>query len=321
MHFDRRFGMAISMSVIWGAIVALGFYALAAHSRGKERGAALKQVVVAARLLPEGSAIDRAAVALNGVPEAMLPVGAFTRLEDVIDRPVVHEIQAGEPVLEARVAAKGSGVGLGPLIPPGMRAISVRANDVVGVAGYVLPGMRVDVLVTGKPSSSADSETRTVLQNIKVLSAGQTIQNDVKSQPIVAPVVTLLVTPLEAEALTLSNSEGHIQLVLRNSTDGEILTTPGRGLHDLYGAPATGADRAERQVVVQYGDKPAAEQTRAAAGAPTASATTASAPPPSAPPVHAAAPTIPALPEQNRMIIFQGAVKKVEVFPPEPKSK
>ncbi len=313
MRFDRRFGMAVSMSLIWGAIVALGFYALAAHSGGKERGAAARQVVVAATLLPEGSVIDRAAVALKGVPETMLPAGAFTRLEDVIDRPVVHEIQPGEPVLEARIAAKGSGVGLGPLIPPGMRAISVRANDVVGVAGYVLPGMRVDVLVTGKPANGGDSETRTVLQNIKVLSAGQTIQNDGKNQPIVAPVVTLLVTPLEAEALTLANSEGHIQLVLRNSTDAEILATTGRWLHELYGAPETGPDPMERQVVVRYGNKPAAGETRAAAGPPAAS---------TAPAVHAAsAPPPSSSPEPYRMTIIQGTVKKVEVFPPEPASK
>ena len=100
-----------------------------------------------------------------------------------------------------------------------MRAISVRVNDVVGVAGFVLPGMRVDVLVTGRPPGLADTVTRTVLQNIAVLSAGQTIQTDGKSQSITTPVVTLLVDPREAEALTLANNEGHIQLVLRNSTD------------------------------------------------------------------------------------------------------
>ena len=126
-----------------------------------------------------------------------------------------------------------------------MRAISVRVNDVVGVAGFVLPGMRVDVLVTGKPPNRADTETQTVLQNITVLSAGQTIQTDGKSQPIVAPVVTLLVTPAEAEALTLANVEGHIQLVLRNSTDqATVATQRAQAARTLGGA--AGRDRAAR---------------------------------------------------------------------------
>jgi len=149
---------------------------------------------------------------------------------------VTANIQADEPVLEARLAARGSGAGLAPLIQPGMRAISVRVKDVVGVAGFVLPGMRVDVLVTGQPSGHTETLTRTVLQNVPVLSAGQTIQTDGKSA-ISAPVVTLLVTPDDAEALTLANAEGRIQLVLRNSSDGVLLQPRGRQLSDLYGTP------------------------------------------------------------------------------------
>src|SRR4029077_6189904 len=130
-----------------------------------------KQIVVAAKALPAGAMIDRESLGLVSAPESLVPQGAFFKLDDVLDRPVVSAIQAGEPVVEARIAAKGSGVGLAPLIPSGMRAISVRVNDVVGVSGFVLPGMRVDVLVTGRPSSQEDTVTRTVLQNIQVLSA------------------------------------------------------------------------------------------------------------------------------------------------------
>ena len=115
-----------------------------------------------------------------------------------------------------------------------MRAISVRVNDVVGVAGFVLPGMRVDVLVTGKPTNVPDTATRTVLQNVAVLSAGQTIQTDGKSA-ISAPVVTLLVTPEDAEALTLANNDAHIQLVLRNSSDERLANPRGRRWSELYG--------------------------------------------------------------------------------------
>ena len=114
-----------------------------------------KPLVVAARALPLGSMLARDAVKLRSVPEKLFPSGGFSRLEDVLDRPVISPIQAEEPVLEARIAARGSGVGLRPMIPPGMRAISVRVNDVVGVAGFVLPGMRVDVLVTGQAVDAA----------------------------------------------------------------------------------------------------------------------------------------------------------------------
>jgi len=158
---------------------------------------------------------------------------------------------------------KGSGLGLAPTIPVGMRAVSVRVNDVAGVAGFVLPGMRVDVLVTGRPPNDPGSVTSTVLQNIQVLSAGQTIQADAKGQAIQAPTVTLLVTPEQAETLTLSNSEGRIQLVLRNSSDQNVEVTTGRYINELYGAPRkvaaapkAASNPAPRPIVIAAAPKP-----------------------------------------------------------------
>jgi pilus assembly protein CpaB len=300
MQFDRRLVLVVSVSMTCALLVAGGFYRLARGAGGRTRAAAAeKQVVVATKLLPVGSTLDRTSVRLRGVPGSLFPAGAFARLEDVLERPVISAIQADEPVVEARLAVKGSGMGLGPLIPPGMRAISVRVNDVVGVAGFVLPGMRVDVLVTGKPNNRADTETQTVLQNITVLSAGQSIATEGKSQPIVAPVVTLLVSPSEAEALTLSNIEGRIQLVLRNSSDRATVATRGRRLHDLYGASPDLVPAAE-----------AAPPRVHRAAAPVVVVVAAAAPPPAAP----AAP-----PEQ--MIMIRGAVKKVEFFAREPETK
>ena len=301
MRFDRRFVLVISVSVACALLVAGGFYRLARGAGSRPRAVAEKPVVVATMLLPAGSTLAAASVKLRGVPESLFPAGGFTRLEDVLERPVISAIQPDEPVVEARLAVKGSGMGLGPLIPPGMRAISVRVNDVVGVAGFVLPGMRVDVLVTGTPSNRGDTETRTVLQNITVLSAGQSIATDGKSQPITTPVVTLLVSPVEAEALTLSNIEGRIQLVLRNSTDRTTVATSGRRLHDLYGASPAQVPAAR--------SAPPPPRPAAAPVAPSA------APPSAAPP--AAAPA--AVPDQ--MIVIRGAVKKVEVFPRERESK
>src|ERR1019366_1161370 len=282
MQLDRRLVLVVSVSMTCALLVAGGFYRLARGAGGRPRAAAAeKQVVVATKLLPVGSTLDRTSVRLRGVPGSLFPAGAFARLEDVLERPVISAIQADEPVVEARLAVKGSGMGLGPLIPPGMRAISVRVNDVVGVAGFVLPGMRVDVLVTGKPNNRADTETQTVLQNITVLSAGQTIAIDGKSQPIATPVVTLLVSPEDAEALTLSNIEGRIQLVLRNSSDRAMVATSGRRLHDIYGT--------------QPGIPPAdaAPKVRKVA----------------APVVVVAA----VAPEQNKIVVINGAIKNVEV--------
>jgi len=298
MIFDKRFLWVVSVSLLWALVVAGAFYRLAGGAGRHTRAAPLKQVVVATKALPAGSTVDRASVTVRGVPEALFPETAFSRVEDVLDRPVLSDIQPDEPLVEARLALKGSGTGLGPMIPPGMRAASVRVNDVVGVAGFVLPGMRVDVLVTGKPSNrSGDTETQTVLQNIAVLSAGQTTQTDGKGQPIVAQVVTLLVNPNEAEALTLANSEGHIQLVLRNSTDRTIVATSGRKLHELYSAQPEEAapPRVERAV------------------APAARART----PLASPPVLPAPPLV----EPERMIIMHGSVRKVQVFSPEREAK
>lgn len=238
MQLERRFVVVLSVSLLWSAVVAGVFYRLASGAAGRARAESRKQIVVAARELPMGATIGRDALKLREVPESMVPPGSFTKPEDVLQRPVTSPIHPEEPVTEARLADKGSGMGLAPLIPNGMRAISVRVNDVVGVAGFVLPGMRVDVLVTGHPPTRQETVTRTVLQNIAVLSAGQTIQTDGKSQSIIAPVVTLLVTPQEAEALTLANNEGHIQLVLRNSNDQQVAATRGRGTQEIFGGAA-----------------------------------------------------------------------------------
>lgn len=234
MRIDRRFLVVLGVSLVWALLVTTFFVRVTRGGKGPRGLGAQKALVVAAQALPLGAVISKETVRLRDVPESLFPVGGFGRVEDVVDRPVTSNIQAEEPVLEARLAARGSGVGLAPLIPPGMRAISVRVNDVVGVAGFVLPGMRVDVLVTGQPSNSAETVARTVLQNVAVLSAGQTIQTDGKNA-ISTPVVTLLVTPDDAEALTLANNQGKIQLVLRNSSDDRRVSPRGRYSDELYG--------------------------------------------------------------------------------------
>jgi pilus assembly protein CpaB len=220
-------------------------------------------------------------------------------MEEVLGRPVVSPIEPDEPVMEARLGARGSGAGLSPMIPPGMRAISVRVNDVVGVSGFVLPGMRVDVLVTGHPQERDDTVTATVLQNVPVLSAGTTIQADPKSQPISATVVTLLVTPAQAEALTLANVEGKIQLVLRNSTDQQVNHTAGRHLRELYSMERPAAEH----------PAPAPESAKPPAARPKATVFGQVRP--------AASLKVPA-PAADEMVMIRGILKTVESFPAEP---
>jgi len=326
MRFDRRFMVVLGVSLGWALVVTAAFYRLASGRANHAQPEQLKQIVVAVRPLEAGGMVERSSVGLRRVPEALVPRGAFGKVEDVLDRPVIAAIQGDEPVVEARLAIKGSGAGLGPMIPPGMRAVSVRVNDVVGVAGFVLPGTRVDVLVTGKPPSREDTETQTVLQNITVLSAGQTIQNDGKSQPIVTPVVTLLVSPADAEALTLANNEGHIQLVLRNSTDQTSVATRGRKLHDLYTGPRAGEvlpnERPDTAGVVR---SPRSDGTPLAPRTDRVAATPRPGSPASASP-SAASPEVAGnsgrgAPEPDQIIMIRGAVKKIETFNREQETK
>ena len=151
----------------------------------------------------------------------------------MVGRGVITPIFAKEPIIDSRLAPKGAGGGLAAMIPPGMRAVAVRVNEVVGVAGFVVPGMRVDVLISGNTpggDSSLGTLTKTLLQNIEVLSAGQDFKKDAEGKPVSVQVVNLLVTPEQAEQLSLASNQTTIQLVLRNPLDHEVAKTPGTAL-------------------------------------------------------------------------------------------
>lgn len=167
-----------------------------------------------------------------------LPKGAILKKEDAIGRGVVSNLYLGEPVLENRLAAPGSGGGLAATIPQGMRAAAVKVNDVVGVAGFVTPGMHVDVLVSGNGPGAANATqgvmVKTLLQNIEVLSAGTDIQRDAEGKPQQVQVVNLLVNPEQAESLSLASNETHIQLVLRNPLDTNLDKPPGTAMAQLF---------------------------------------------------------------------------------------
>lgn len=233
---DRRFLTVLGVSLLFALVVSGVFYQLVAAKKGpRSAKAQTRDVVVAAKALPVGQSIRADDVTIAKVPVDQFPKGAFGKVEEVLDRPVVSAVLAEEPIREGRLGARGTGSGLAPIIPVGMRAVSVKVNEVVGVAGFVFPGMRVDVLVTGRPPGKENTITNTVLQNIVVLSAGQSIDSDGRSRAVVVPVVTLLVTPEQAETLTLAGTEGRIQLVLRNSSDQAVQKTSGREAAELYG--------------------------------------------------------------------------------------
>lgn len=197
------------------------------------------QVIVAARNLELGTLIRESDLKMADYG-GTLPHGALVRKEDVVGRGVVSAIYDGEPILESRLATKGAGAGLAAIIPAGMRAVAVRVNEVVGVSGFVVPGMRVDVLIAGTPPSAKnDSGTvsKTLLQNIEVLSAGQNFQKDSEGKAVQVQVVNLLVTPEQAEILALASNETRIQLVLRNPLDTVVTKTSGVALAGLYGGP------------------------------------------------------------------------------------
>lgn len=238
---DRRFLTVLGVSLVFALVVSAVFYQMTSKAGSAPKHAEvsdLKDVVIAARPLPVGLTVKAADLKVVKMPAQAFPKGAFSKPEDVLDRPVVSTILAEEPLIDGRLAQRGSGVGLAPVIPVGMRAVTVRVNDVVGVAGFVLPGMRVDVLITGHPPGNPTMVTKTVLQNILVLSAGQNLQTDATGKPVDAPNVTVLVTPQQAELLTLAGNEGRIQLVLRNGGDQTIEKTDGLSLAALYGSHA-----------------------------------------------------------------------------------
>jgi pilus assembly protein CpaB len=234
---DRRFLTVLGVSLLFALVVSTVFYQMSARAWGRskdQKKVQMTELVVAAAPLPVGIQIKPSDVKVVKVPRDQFPNGAFQRIEEIIGRPVISNILLEEPVLAGRLANRGSGFGLAPVIPTGMRAVAVKVNEVVGVAGFVIPGMRVDVLVTVRPPEDASARTSTILQNILVVSAGQQIQPDSSGRAVNVPVVTLLVTPEQAEILTLAGGEGRIQLVLRNSADAAISKTSGRRMTELY---------------------------------------------------------------------------------------
>ena len=207
------------------SLLVAGFVTLVAYKRFRPVAAStgsLTAVVVADADLGVGSRIAPSDLRVAEYPVADLPEGTFQGMADLVGRGVIVPMHKNELVLASKLASAKAGAGLPSLIPNGKRALSVQVNEVISVAGFVVPGSHVDVLLTGRPAmqGSQDVMTTTVLENVEVLAAGQEIQrNPEGGKPQTVTVITLLVSPEEAQKLTLASSEGRIQLALRNPAD------------------------------------------------------------------------------------------------------
>lgn len=195
------------------------------------------RVVAAAANIKIGSILHESDLTTIEIAGSV-PQGVILKPQDAIGRGVLSDLYAGEPILSSRLAAPGSGGGLAATIPQGMRAAAVKVDEVVGVAGFVTPGMRVDVLISGNPPGTSNNTqgtiTKTLLQNIQVLSAGTDIQRDAEGKPRQVQVVNLLVSPPQAELLSLAGNETHIQLVLRNPLDNQMAKPPETSMAQLF---------------------------------------------------------------------------------------
>ena len=224
------------------ALVAAAVAAYLALTVVRDRGPVVVQateapaahVVVAARDMDVGHTLMAEDIRLAEWPSAMVPEGYSSTPAEVVGRGLLTPVKLNEPLLSGKMAIKEAGGGLPIIIPEGKRAMSVKVDQVIGVAGFTLPGTRVDVLVTlDGMEGITEPVTQIVLQNIEVLTAGQAIERDTDGEPVTVPVVTLLVEPAQAEKLTLATSKGRIQLALRNTLDLDTVDTPGvkpRGL-------------------------------------------------------------------------------------------
>jgi len=233
MNRQTRTLVVVTVATAAAAFASFGVYKAVASIPERRVEIATKHAVVAASELPLGTMLTRDSVKLVDWPEKTPVQGGFDSIEAVVDRGLISSVVANEPITENKLAAREAGAGLPPTITPGMRAISVKVNEVIGVAGFVVPGTRVDVVTVIDPNSQGgqqDTISRVVVSNVQVLSAGTRYdQEEPKKdgQAIRSTVVTLMVSPQDAERVALAQAEGQLMLTLRNPLDVEPSITTG----------------------------------------------------------------------------------------------
>jgi pilus assembly protein CpaB len=227
---QRRIVLILGLAVIAAAVAGfstLRFLSTRPVTTVVAPSARKAMVVLATRDLPVGHPVTAEDVRTVEWPAELVPDGYQTQTADVVGRGLITAVRTNEPLLASKLAERGSGGGLPIMIPEGMRAMSIAVDQVVGVAGFVIPQTRVDVLLTIQPPGQSETVTQIILQNLTILTAGQVVQRNDAGDPITVNVVTLMVTPAQAERLSLATSQGRIQLALRNMLDIEDATTTG----------------------------------------------------------------------------------------------
>jgi pilus assembly protein CpaB len=256
-----RVFMVLALAVTAGGVFAFATYNYVQNLPKGGTNIQTKPVVVAATDLDVGADLSPEHVRVIQWPASSVPQNTFSDPKEVVGRGLVLPVIQNEPILPVKLAPKDAGAGLPPAIPAGLRAVSVRVNEVIGVAGYVLPGTRVDVLATVNPTDlRTDITSKIVLTNVQVLAAGTKIERDLENnKPMPVSVVTLLVAPEESERLTLASTEGKIQLALRNPLDKANPNTPGIRPAALlgFGAPQKFAVSRNRVAAAAYRSAPA----------------------------------------------------------------
>jgi pilus assembly protein CpaB len=267
-----RIFAVLAVAILAGGGLAYGTYKNLNQAPAPSAATATQPVVVAKADLQLGAELKEGDLTTVGFPKGKAPEGTFSQASEIIGRGLIVPVVKNEPILAAKLASKEAGHGLPPVIPEGMRAISVRVDEVVGVAGYVLPGNRVDVLATANPTDQrSDTTTKVILSNVQVLTAGTRMEQDQENaKPLQVTVVTLLVFPEQSERLALASTEGKIQLALRNPLDQGAPETPGIKTAGLMGnvkapvvrAATTGSGRARAALpVTQSGPSSASVPT------------------------------------------------------------
>jgi pilus assembly protein CpaB len=243
-------GLALAV----GLLVSYTVYIRLRTSATSDSNANGVKVVVAAADIQVGAKLEANDVRLVTVPQSAVPPGAFTSLSKVQGRGVILPVSNGDFILPSKLAALNAGAGLPSMIPQGMRAVSVRVNDVVSVAGFVQPGTHVDVLATGNQGNGSDRQTTTVLENVLVLAVGKSLDRNPAADAQTAPVITLAVSPDDAQKLALVSQEGRIQLSLRNPLDtkkGGIGATRTSALYPGEAPPPVAAKPRVHKVVAK----------------------------------------------------------------------
>lgn len=226
----KRFAIIVGVALAVALAASLGAYKyLTEKGRSAEKARLEAQgIAVAAVDIPIGAAINPNQVVLAAWPKDHLPKDSFPGVKETVGRTALREFVRGEPIVESKLVPRSGGSGLLSFkVAPGMRAFSVKVNEVVGVGGFIVPGSRVDVVATTETSPRSQAQVaKIVLEDVTVLAAGQTIEQK-DNKPVTVSNVTLAVTPEDAERLALASNDGRIQLVLRNFNDGEKVMTAG----------------------------------------------------------------------------------------------